>query len=617
MCKRGDRFIFEGMEKMWREGKENKPDTFFDTFFRRITATAVIICAIAVADHAAFAQQRVDAEVIVVGAGLSGLAAAVEMGRAGVNVLVVDMNSVMGGHAVMAGGFAIADTPLQARLGYDDSPELAYRDWMEWTEDGDPKWARFYAENSRELIYDWVAEMNVEFVRVQDGWENSVPRFHFTPRGALDVVLALYRTALALPSVSFEWNENVDSLVVDDNRVAGVVVHNLRTGNERMLRSRQVVLATGGFEGDLERVLANWRTDLPRPDRLVLGASVHARGAGLDLATDAGAALHWINRHYIYTNGMVDPRDPNHTLAITASNGDSLWVNAQGRRFTNEDGFDKKILADLMVQNPTSYWAIFDDESRDAFSMRGREWIKNRGPGHMVLDNPQATIKADTLDALAAATGLPVEPLKASVARFNALIATGKDEDFGRFASREAAPPPIDTPPFYAIQFFPMPRKSMGGVAVDLDTRALDASGRPVPGLYAVGELTGSVGINGTHGMDGMFLGPALVTGRVAGKAIVAAHRMSRESLAVAARPAEQPLPAPASWQPSLNADALRALLANERDGYWHFQISHALVLERGYECAMCHSAKVPFAPVANNEHKLAQAGLCGNCHGR
>lgn len=580
-------------------------------------ALALVFGLVVHMDREAVAQPRLDAEAIVVGAGLSGLAAAVEMGRAGVTVRVVDMNSVMGGHAVMAGGFAIAATPLQARLGYEDSPERAYADWMAWTDDGDPDWTRFYAENSRALIYDWLAEINVEFVRVQGGWENSVPRFHFTPRGALDVVLALYRTALALPSVSFEWNENVESLVVEDGRVSGVVVRNLRTGRERTLASRHVVLATGGFAGNLERVLANWRTDLPRPDRLVLGASVHARGAGLDLAQGAGAALKWINRHYIYTNGMVDPRDPDQTLAITASNGDSLWVNAQGRRFTNEDGFDKKILTDLMAQEPTIYWAIFDDESRDAFSMRGREWIRNRGEGHMVLDNPQATIKADSLDALAAATQLPANVLKASVTHFNELIAAGRDEDFGRFMSKSAAPPPIDDPPFYAIQFFPMPRKSMGGVAVDLATRALDSAGVTVPGLYAVGELTGSVGINGTHGMDGMFLGPALVTGRVAGRAIAAAHGATREPLAIAPRPAEEPLPDPASWEPALDADTLRALLGVERDGYWHFQVSHALVLERGYECAMCHSARVPFAAIANDEHKLAQAGVCGNCHGR
>ena len=72
----------------------------------------------------------VDAEAIIIGAGISGLSAAVEMGRAGVDVLVVDMNSVPGGHAVMAGGFAIIDTPTQQRAGHTDSPDRAFEDML-------------------------------------------------------------------------------------------------------------------------------------------------------------------------------------------------------------------------------------------------------------------------------------------------------------------------------------------------------------------------------------------------------------------------------------------------------------------------------------------------------
>jgi len=556
-------------------------------------------------------------DAIVVGAGLSGLAAAVEMGHAGVNVVLLDMNSVMGGHAVMAGGFAIVDTPIQREAGFEDSAGKAYADWMQWTGDGDPEWTRYYAENSREMIYDWMAEMDVQFVRVQAGHENSVPRFHFTPRGAFDVVLALYREALALPEVAFEWNEKVQSLVVEDGRVTGVNTRNLRTGVERSLPAQHVVLATGGFEGNLERVLEYWRTDLPMPDRLLLGASIHATGTGHDLAEEAGSDLTWMNRHYIYTNGMVDPRDPEQTLAITAGNSAALWVNGQGRRFTNETGFDKTILADVLDQEPTTYWMIFDESSRDTFSMRGREWINNPTDGHTVLDSPEATIKVESLEALASMTGLPLESLVSSVMRFNELITVGVDEDFGRFAHRDDAPPKIDQAPFYAIQFFPMPRKSMGGVAIDMQARALNDAGDVVPGLYAVGELTGSVGINGTHGMDGMFLGPALVTGRIAGRTIadIVSADASRKPIAVALPPA--PMPDAGSWEPALTAGDLESLVALERDGYWHFEVSHELALERDYECVLCHSAQVPFAPLDNRQGLLAQSQVCGNCHGR
>jgi flavocytochrome c len=562
-------------------------------------------------------EMELDAESIVVGAGLSGLAAAVEMGRSGVRVLVLDMNSVMGGHAVMAGGFAIADTPLQKALGIEDSSESAYADWMQWTEDGDPEWTRYYAERSSAMIYDWLAEMGVQFVRVQPGHENSVPRFHFTAEGALDAVLALYRTALELPSVSFDWNEQVERLVVEHGTVTGVVARNLRTGLERTLRAPHVILATGGFEGNLERVLENWRPDLPRPDRLLVGASVHATGQGHDLASESGSALVKMNRHYIYTNGIVDPRDPAKELAITAGNDNAIWLNEQGRRFTNEAGFDKAILADLLQQDPTSYWAIFDESSRAQFATRGREWVNNAPDHQMVLDDSEITKKAATLDELAALTGLPADAMRASIERFNDAIDKGTDEDFGRFTSADEVPPKIQHPPYYALRFFPMTRKSMGGVRIDMQARALDGAGQVIPGLYAVGELTGSVGINGKHGMDGMFLGPTLVTGRIAGRTIAEAQAASGSGAAVKPPAPEQALPDASSWRASMRADGLRSLLATPRDGYWHFQISHGLALEREYECELCHSAQVPFFPVANRASKLAQSEVCTVCHGR
>ena len=234
-----------------------------------------------------------------------------------------------------------------------------------------------------------------------------------------------------------------------------------------------------------------------------------------------------------------------------------------------------------------------------------------------MLDHPEATIRADSLEQLASMTGLPLESLSSSVKRFNELIDAGVDEDFGRFTHLDDAPPKIEQAPFYAIQFFPMPRKSMGGVAIDMQARALNGAGEVVPGLYAVGELTGSAGINGTHGMDGMFLGPALITGRIAGRTIADAVSAdtSRQPIAVVSPPV--PMPDADAWQPALTADDLEGLLALERDGYWHFEISHELALERDYECALCHSAQVPFAPLDNRQSLLAQSQVCGSCHGR
>lgn len=560
-------------------------------------------------------ELRFAADAIVVGAGLAGLSAAVEMGRGGVDVLVVEMNSMAGGHAVMAGGVAIVGTPVQENAGILDSPDLAYEDWMEWTEDGDPKWTRFYVENSREMIYDWATELGVEFVRAAPAHANSVPRFHFTAGRAVHLVLPIYRTALSLPSVSFQWNKRAERLIVENGRIAGVVVRDLRTDEVITLRAPNVVLATGGFESDLERVLANWTPGLPAPQRLLIGSAVSATGSGHDMAVAAGAALTKMNRHYIYVNGLVSPRDPEGIRALTAGNDSSIWVNVQGERFTNEAGFDKDILVDLLNQDGSTYWAIFDENTRDDFGSRGAAWLNTATDGHPLLDNPDTANKAQSLEELAAMAGLPSEALIASVQQFNRMVEAGVDTEFGRFGQVGNVPPKIAQPPFYAVQMFPMTRKSMGGVAIDMQGRALNDEGQVLPGLYAAGEINGSVGINGKHGMDGMFLGPALLTGRLAGMSIAAEHAAETEALATTPPLPEDPLPDAATWQASLTAVELQSLLASPRDGYWHFEMSHNLVAEREYECTLCHSAKMPFFPLNNLESKLAQTQVCTNCH--
>lgn len=553
-----------------------------------------------------------DAQVIVIGAGLSGLSAAVEMGRSGVEVLVVDMNSVAGGHAVMAGGVALVGTPVQEQAGIQDSPDLAYRDWMEWTEDGNPEWTRFYAERSREMIYDWVSDLGVEFVRVVPGHGNSVPRFHFTRGRSVHLVLPLFRTALGLPNVSFIWNTRAEKLLVEDGRISGVVVKNLRSGEVSTLLSPNIVLATGGFESDLERVLENWTPGLPQPDRLLIGAAISATGSGHDLARDVGVALVGIDRHYIYVNGVIDPRDPENKRALTAGNDQSMWVNAMGERFTNETGFDKDILVDLLNQEPSTYWLVFDENTRDEFTTRGAAWLKNTVPGHPIVDDPQTTRRAHSLQELAVMIGVPANALVHSVQRFNAMIEAGEDTDFGRFAHGDETPPKLQHAPFYAVQMFPMTRKNMGGVAIDRQARALTAAGEAFPGLYAVGELNGSAGINGRHGLDGMFLGPAILTGRLAGMSIVAGLPDRPHKTGTAAVSAS---PEAGLWEASLTADDLMLLLAEPRDGYWHFQVAHELVLERGTGCASCHSAQVPFSPLESRQSLLAQTGVCTRCH--
>jgi len=164
-----------------------------------------------------------------------------------------------------------------------------------------------------------------------------------------------------------------------------------------------------------------------------------------------------------------------------------------------------------------------------------------------------------------------------------------------------------------------MANKSAGGVSIDLETHALDAAGRPVLGLFAAGELTGSAGMNGLSGLDGMFTGPSILTGRVAGRTAAAelADVSGWEPAAFTRRGGDWSLPpaAGASWTAALGHDDLRPMLAESRDGYWHFERVHNLVLERSYDCAECHSATLPFYAARSRAEKAVQAQTCDACH--
>ena len=137
----------------------------------------------------------------------------------------------------------------------------------------------------------------------------------------------------------------------------------------------------------------------------------------------------------------------------------------------------------------------------------------------------------------------------------------------------------------------------------------------------SAGEVTGSAGINGLNGLDGMFTGSAILTGRVAGRAVAAELAKDSEWMPVAFTREEGDLIPPADeptaeqWIAALGVDEVRALLAQSRDGYWHFERVHNLVLERGYECTDCHSAQVPFYAATSRAQKASQTQVCDTCH--
>ena len=185
-------------------------------------------------------------DVVIVGAGISGLAAAIEAEKAGATVTVLDMWSVFGGHAVMSeGGVTMVDTPVQRAQGIVDSPDIAYRDFLEYGEDADEHWVRRCVDRSRSELHDWLTALGVQFESVAIRHGNSVPRFHNTRGRGLGLVAPLYLECLKSRRISFQWNTKAVRLLTDRQRVVGVEGQDLRTGVHREFRARSTILATG------------------------------------------------------------------------------------------------------------------------------------------------------------------------------------------------------------------------------------------------------------------------------------------------------------------------------------------------------------------------------------
>jgi predicted oxidoreductase len=324
-------------------------------------------------------------DVIVVGAGLAGLAATAELARAGRRVLLLDQEpeTNLGGQAFWSfGGLFLVDTPEQRRMGIKDSRELAWQDWLGsaffdrgideiggedyWAY----RWAQAYVDFASGEKRSWLHAMGVRWFPLvgwaerggylADGHGNSVPRFHVT-WGTGPGVMAPFerqvRQAAAAGLVDFRFRHRVDELTVTGGTVDGVrgallepsaAARGTRSSRtetgEFELHAPAVIVTSGGIGGNLDLVRENWPDRLgPAPEHLICGVPEYVDGRMLAIAERAGARVVNHDRMWHYTEGIQnwDPIWARHGIRILPGPS-SLWLDARGRRLPapNFPGFD-------------------------------------------------------------------------------------------------------------------------------------------------------------------------------------------------------------------------------------------------------------------------------------
>ncbi len=459
--------------------------------------------------------RRWDAEVdvVVIGGGFAGLAAAIEAHNHGASVTVVEkMKAVGGNSAISDGGIAAAGTPAQQAAGIEDSPELMYSDMLKAGLGlNHPALVHEVAHRSTET-YKWSADyLGVPYLdRIDQFGGHSVPRCYTADGVSGSTIIRQELAKLRELGVEVRLQTQCTGFVLDDTGcVAGIRVRrgydfkDDTAGTDGFICGRRaVILATGGFGADV----AFRSMQDPRLTQEIDTTNVaFARAEALVEALRIGALPVHLSHIQLGPWGSPDERGygdgPRFADYILFQYG--LIVSpVTSRRIVNELG-DRKTVADAILNVGRPCLGIADERA-----------VTQSGWSIEPALNKGVVKTFDSLSDLASHYGLEDSALSSTVEKFNSCVERGHDDGFGKPIIENACR--LENPPYYAMRLWPKVHHTMGGVGIDIKARVLDLEGRPIPGLFAAGEVAG--GVHGACRLGSCAITDCLVFGRIAGR---------------------------------------------------------------------------------------------------
>ena len=468
------------------------------------------------------------ADIAVVGGGASGLCAAIEARGRGADVVIIEKRPAIGGNISMTEGMFGNGSELQKEAGIEPVPpadiveeELIYTNYRcsaaLWLD---------YVNKSAENI-KWMMDHGVKYSGVSNyRGVSAFPCFHWwEDRIGSNAAKALSAAAEASGARIRKKTRALD-LVMEDGKVTGLWAEDLETGKLIRVDAKAVIICTGGSSanGPLFEKLTGYNASLME------GKMNDNTGDGIEMAFRAGAA----QTPSAFLGKMRPVGYPVITqLALGTCFQPLLDVNEEGVRFVAEDLQMKKLtaLSNNAMNAQKATYVILDSGNVDMLVRdgiingflsfyKGDPVPKLREELDAAADkNDGAVFRADTIRGLAEAAGLPADRLCATVERYNALCAAGKDEDYKKDPEYMF---PVEKPPFYAIRQGMEILTTIGAIDVDLDNRVLDKKGDPIPGLYATGvDACKLYKETYNYQMSGGMIGYCVYSGRHAAAHIV------------------------------------------------------------------------------------------------
>ncbi|MDR1359575.1 MAG: flavocytochrome c [Deltaproteobacteria bacterium] len=449
-----------------------------------------------------------EADVIIVGGGAAGLAAACEAAAGGLTALVLEKEPIVGGSSIMCGGqLSFAGTPDQKAKGIEDSPELFTKDLLEVGQHvNNPELIKAFMDLNLDT-YNWLKGLGISIddPRVSSGM--SVPRAHQV--SPTQLITVLNKTATG-KGVRVMTGCAAQRLVYDDaaKKICGLTAK-FRNKEISFQAKKGLLLAAGGYSRN--PTLLGQYTPLMRNAKVIAGLGT--QGDGIKMALAYGADF--IDTPYVKaTYGLTMKPSTFIDDFMQYHYRGAVIVNKFGKRIVNES-ISYKLVGDAALAQPDGCgFQVFDSAIRAAeyevVHFDTPEKIKK------FEDRPGVIFKADTLKEVAKLAGIDPDVLEQTVANYNGYVEKGQDPEFGRttLAGNYGKPVKIEKAPFYVMPSTAAVIATYCGLRITPKAEVVDVFGEVIPGVYAAGEMTG--GFHGAAYMTGTAFCKAIVFGRIA-----------------------------------------------------------------------------------------------------
>lgn len=468
-------------------------------------------------------EVTLSSDLVVVGGGAAGMSAALRARELGLNVILLEKMSFMGGAISVSGGNQVVyGSKLQIEAGVDDdSAESMIEDFMTNGANLNVlELLQLYAENVGATT-DWLHEnQNVEF-DMEGGLHVLAEYSHNRELAYVDGGAGFaktYREQIEKSGTDVYLNTRATELLVDESgKVCGVKAEN-KEGTIYTIHAQSVILATGGY-GNNKDLLSD-----EMKNALYYGPQ-SSTGDGIVMATkeNVDAATRLMEYGKRYPNGIeVSEGIAKSTIAgnIAAFNEGAILVNQEGKRVVNEKASNREILTVELSQPEQMLYLLMDSTTFETFKgklstggISGADidaWLEKNGSTEPIF------VKGDTLSELATIVGMDPMTLENTVTTYNQYVNNGYDEEFNRPV--QFMKQPVGDGPYYLVEQKPRFATTMGGLVVNTSLEVLNTKGETISGLYAAGEIAG--GVMGDDSPSGANNGWALTSGKLAAEAV-------------------------------------------------------------------------------------------------